>query len=527
MAQQQTNESLVAPGFLGLNTQDSPLGMPVQFASQATNCVIDRFGRIASRKGFKFYTTNPSVLGGNPIEQLEEFVLSDGTFYLMAAGNNKLWIQETESPFELVELTLPADYTITANQWDMVSFNDKFFFVQSGHEPLVFNPAVSTTAVAAWDEVPPETTTNKWPNCAHAAYGRLWVGDLDTNSTVVAWSGLLDGENWTTAGVGAIQTEEYWPNGFDNVTAITAHNDFLVIFGENNILMYNTTADVASTLSLNDTIEGIGCVARDSVQPTGIDMLFVDSSGVRSLNRTVQEKSVPVGDLSINVRQDFQSNLSVASVGSIKSIFHVEDSFYAVFLPTNNITYVFDTGQPLPNGAARATTWESIRPRVATRSRDGNTYFAGDLGVYTYAGGEDRFLDPDNSYEETVDPIRMQYFTHPLDFGSSATLVFPKQVDVTVIGGTSGELSLRWGFDYKNPTNISTIDIGGSSPPAVWGGSEWADDVYWTLGQNINELKYNVWGQGRNVKFGFSSDIVGSQISIQEVNIQVLQGRIL
>jgi len=44
--------SVSAPGFYGLNTQDSPLDLASGFAAIATNCVIDQYGRVGSRKGF-------------------------------------------------------------------------------------------------------------------------------------------------------------------------------------------------------------------------------------------------------------------------------------------------------------------------------------------------------------------------------------------------------------------------------------------------------------------------------------------
>ena len=46
------NVPLTAPGFRGLNTQASATLMPPDWATVLNNAVIDRFGRIASRKGF-------------------------------------------------------------------------------------------------------------------------------------------------------------------------------------------------------------------------------------------------------------------------------------------------------------------------------------------------------------------------------------------------------------------------------------------------------------------------------------------
>ncbi len=38
--------SVVAPGFSGLNTQDSSVSLPNSFSLAADNCVIDKYGRI-------------------------------------------------------------------------------------------------------------------------------------------------------------------------------------------------------------------------------------------------------------------------------------------------------------------------------------------------------------------------------------------------------------------------------------------------------------------------------------------------
>ena len=530
MAQSQQNVSLTAPGFAGLNTQDSPLDMDHSFASVANNCVIDRFGRIASRKGFNYYTTNPELLNGNPVKAMGEFITGDGQTWLFVCGDNKIFIQQRENPFELVPLVLPN--VPTDDNWQIVSFNDKCYFVQSAHQPLVFDPAVPTD-LAVWAEYPSVTAGNRWPNCAHAAFGRLWVGDLDQDSTRVAWSGILNGENWTDGGQGSIQTTEYWPSGFDEITAMAAHNNFMVFFGQTNILLYQTTSDVVNTLRLTDTIEGLGCIGRDSVVPTGTDIMFIDATGVRSLNRTIQEKSVPIGDISMNVRQQFQAALRASNKNDIKAVFHVEDSFYACFLPEQPVTYVFDTWSPLPSGAARCTLWDQRQPRCGVRTLDRTTYFGGTGGVYEYTRAQDLFLDPDDNVTEVTQSIPMAYFTPPLDFGSAAHLIFPKQVDVTLFGGLEGDLAIQWAFDYKDDFKIKELPLRKLGNVAFWNTTTEWDGLTEALGEwtatlnNLNQLKYNIWGSGRNVKVGFTTDILGSEVSIQELNIQVLQGRLL
>ena len=45
--------SLLAPGFMGLNTQDSQVSMSSGFATRADNVVINKGGRLTSRDGHK------------------------------------------------------------------------------------------------------------------------------------------------------------------------------------------------------------------------------------------------------------------------------------------------------------------------------------------------------------------------------------------------------------------------------------------------------------------------------------------
>jgi hypothetical protein len=550
MAQPQNNVSITAPGFAGLNTQDSPLDMDPSFASVADNCTIDNYGRISSRRGFQYVTANPDILTDNPIRTLAEFVNEiDGETTLFACGNNAIYIQELETPpLDLTAQVLPE--VPTGDDWQIVQFNNKMYFTQSGHNPLVWTPVDGVTP-ASFDLLIYNTgpdvinAVDGQPNCCHAAFGRLWLGDFDANSTVVAWSGILNGEQWDSGGAGTMQTSEYWPSGYDEVTALAAHNNFMVIYGLNNILLYQTTSDVVNTLTLVDTIEGIGCLARDSVVPTGTDFMFIDSTGVRSLNRTIQEKSVPIGDISMNVRNEFQMALRIEPNKDIKAVYHNEDSFYSCFLPSNPKTYVFDTWNPLPTGAARASVWTNIIVRCGVRTRVRQTYFGGTGGVFNYAGAEDVVLTGTSpTYVEEIQSIPMRYFTHPMDFGSAANLIFPKQVDVTLIGGLTGDLAIQWAYDYKSEVDSKSQPISATTNPSYFNatliteGAEWSDPInspatvgqigYWT-GEidSINQLKYNIWGSGRNVRIGFATDIVGSTVSIQELNVQVLQGRIL
>lgn len=539
MTQSQRNVSVQAPGFMGLNTQDSPVGMDISFAATADNCVIDRYGRIASRKGFQVQTTNYSVLGDEKVAQIFHFTSRAGVDYLFVCGNNKIFTQELISPFELVELTLPLDYPgINGDNWSICTLSDVVYFVQSGHEPVKWEPA-TPTELLDWTEQPlPSTGPN--PGAANvniAAFGHQFCADFDDNKSILVWSDLLDGDLFETATAGgSIDLTEVWPFGYDEVTALYAHNNFLVVFGKKSILVFNVPAEGPVYASLQDTVTGIGCIARDTVVGIGGDVLFLDATGVRSLGRTITEKSVPIGDASINVRSDIKKAIEQSDLERVKAVFHPEDSFYGVFFPDVDLTYIFDTRVTLDNGALRPTRWPNLGITCSTRSTKRETWFAGRGGVYLYQGSEDYLPDisdpfgtipsPDIDGEVVLVPIEMKYFTNPQQFDDAVTLKFPKQLDITMIGSTELQLTVYWSFDWGTNTN-ETGYVRSGQDPSQYNIAEYTVGEYSGGESVLTTEQFNLWGSGRNVDFGFICTVQGSPFSIQELNIQALSGRIV
>ena len=120
--------SLAAPGFYGLNTQESGITISSGFALEAQNCIIDKFGRIGSRKGWtKLSGTSASVTGA--VRAIAEYVKTDGALEILFTANNKLW-KFTDSATTPVELTAndTTAITITDDDWQIITFNNKAVF---------------------------------------------------------------------------------------------------------------------------------------------------------------------------------------------------------------------------------------------------------------------------------------------------------------------------------------------------------------------------------------------------------------
>jgi hypothetical protein len=232
--------------------------------------------------------------------------------------------------------------TITASNWQCASLNGITYFFQSGHNPLIYDPAVSTTTYRRVSEKTGYTGTVPSGNICISAYGRLWIANSTTDKTTVTFSDLLSGHIYTGGTSGTLNINNVWPNGADEITGLAAHNGFLFIFGKRQILVYSG-ATAPSSMALSDTVIGIGCISRDSIQPTNTDVVFLSNSGVRSVLRTIQEKSAPFRDLSKNVRNDLSELLQSENLNSIKAVYSEVNAFYLLTLPTAKVVYVFDT----------------------------------------------------------------------------------------------------------------------------------------------------------------------------------------
>ena len=288
MAENITVSSVSAPGFYGLNTQDSPLDLQSGFALVATNCIIDQYGRIGCRKGWTKVNSSTGNLGSNDVTVIHELVQADGTLTVLFAGNLKLF--KLDGSNDVSELTYGGGGTaptITANNWQCASLNSITYFFQSGHEPLIFDPAVSTTTYRRVSEKTGYVATVPSANNVISAYGRLWAATTTSNNATVYFSDLISGHVWSTGTAGSLNVNNVWPNGADEITGLAAHNGFLFIFGKRQILIYSGATAPAS-MTLSDTVEGIGCIARDTIQVTSTDVIFLSNSGIRSLMRTIQ-----------------------------------------------------------------------------------------------------------------------------------------------------------------------------------------------------------------------------------------------
>lgn len=520
MAKPLVTASLVAPAFLGLNTQESSVANDPRFALEANNCVIDEFGRIGARKGWIYRTTSggtgTNLLGMHPFIDVTD---SKNIISWNATGFYKGLI--TLSP-----LSVTTTDTISAGNWQAVTLNDRAYFFQSGYKPLYYTNETTADEFEAIENHADYDGTAPKANICMSAFGRLWAADTPTNKTTVYFSDLLNGAKWGSGSAGSLNVAGVLPKGSDVITGLADHNGYLIVFCRNNIIIYadedsfQASFDV-NTLTLLEVISGVGCIARDSIQSLGNDIVFLSSTGLRSLGRVIQEKSQPLNDISKNVRDTFMDIVNRESnFGLIKSVYFPESAFYLISLPEAQTQFVFDTRGTLEDSSLRVTTWNNLdHTDYVYDAKAKALYLTQANGIAEYTGYQD------NGVGYTI-----LYFTNHFDLGTPNINKIIKKCGITAIGSSGQPFSLKVGYDYETsyysfPFTLKTLNI------SEYGIAEYGDNAAtiaeYNLGISLDRLDSQVAGSGDIVQIGIEANIDGAPLSVQKLDVYAKQGRII
>ena len=625
MSKPLVSASIAAPGFFGLNTQESSVTLEDGYASEATNCIIDKYGRLGARKGWieratvetstfegewigevgprvanltevvSSGTLTSTITFGSPhpyeinstvyidyyeVETDPPFVI--GLTYDGGNFNDQAWTATSRTTLTFTQATSDSDATrvfpnitsvivdtdqfntapeatfvtdfaplksihrfvniagaetiITNNEYGFYSgiagtltnlvlnstnatvptnvqsatLNDKAYFFQENFTPLVYNGSTEKITDVS-DTNCPEANT------VLSAYGRLWAARTTTDKMTVYWSDLLDGENWSTGSAGSIDLTAIMVQGTDEIVGLGAQNGRLIIFTRRSIVIFADSTSSSSldpaTLVLVEVINRVGCVARDSIQNTGTDIIFLSEDGLRSLGRVIQEKSQPMRDLSANIRDELVQAVQGQNLADIKSVYSEDNAFYLLLLPQYNRIYAFDTRAPLQTGALRVTAWNN-QEHTNILSLPNDIYFTNSNGLCQYFG----YLDNTSTY-------RMIYFTNYFDLGLPTQTKLLKKLKLTVIGLVNQDFIIKNSFDYIDSYRSQVAQLTGTTG-AEYGTAEYNIAEY-SIGTVAEPVSSSMGGSGSVMQVGFETDVNGSEFSIQKIDIYAKQGRVI
>lgn len=499
MANQQMNTTINAPGYQGIDQETSPFALPDDFAWQANNAVIDSYGRLGCRKGIVNQIVTDGDINATDINGIYDFTAADGTNRMFCWANGYIH----QSNDEGVTWASIGGAGAWGNDWKAVELADDVYFFQDGEAPQKYTSSTNTLA-AQTGTIKPQASA------ALAAFGRTWVGTAST----MYFSDTLIGDQFDTGASGSLDMTTVWPTGKDNIIALAEFNDYLVIFGQHSIVIYEGAED-PSTMVIYDNITGVGCTARDSVASTGTDLYFLDHTGVRSLGRTIQAGSAPMSELTKGMRTQIMIDID-AETGHISACYSPEEKFYLINFPAQNVSYCLDTRKMITGEdgqqQSRITTWSAgITSCVHVVEKN-----------KVWLGKNTKFCAYDTYNDDSASTYDFVYATNPVDLGGPAIEKFWKHVTALLIGGgTSG--SIKWSNDYAKTWKSVTFSL-----PAV-SGSEWNEAEYNEGAEFANSLAVNrvtadLSGAGYEVIIRITGTIDGNQLSIQQLTVAAIAG---
>jgi hypothetical protein len=546
-------------GIYGLNKQSSASTLEPTWLTEAENIMLDDKGNITTRKGIKQLTDLIGTSSGNSyiVKSLGEFRSSNGSSTIFAGSNDKIYKMNTSNtPYTLDAQTFTGTpQTLTDGSWEFCNFNDKFYAVQASHKPIYYDGTNWMDLEDAPSFSAPSGVTTFNPSSCLGSFGRLWVGGVSEANDVVYYSDTLIGHKFQTGASGYVDMKTVWAG--DQVVALANFMGKLIIFGLRNIAIYNSPDDPsASSFELDEVVRGVGCVARDSVQTLGDDIIFLSNSGVRSLQRTMVQDKMPLTDLSLNIKDEITSHIVNADMAKVKGQYCLCGGYYLLSFPDRNITYVFDFKGQAGN-APRITTWTfgtREMPKALLSTTDGIMYIG--LGHYDYAG---RVADYDEYYDvikadvtasyanqtvceaadytwestnskcwqDTNNTYQANFKTTWLDFGDPSRAKLLKRFLAVITGGFGMVTTINWYRDYSNVASSASLTLGTSSSVFRWGTSAalWGTARF-AASEQPTEYKISLSKSAKVLRIEMIGTVKGFKASLQNMIIWAKSGKI-
>ncbi len=488
-------------GALGINKGESDYVIPVGFATEAENLVFNNSGSLESRKGFVEEQTDADVsseIGTGALHYyLDKFDAVAVLIISRASGANVYLHTYRVADDTIAEVFNEATTYDVNSQWICILNGNAYIKIYGNTTLYRLTPASNQSKTNLPGTYPSDTT------CISNAHGHLWIYE-ETLKTLY-WGSTVLSPDWTSPN--SLSLSEYWPTGEDNVVAIKEWNNFLIVFGRDNILIYGEATRgngwSGSNVVLIDGIKNIGCVAEASIDAVGDELWFLSRDGLKRITRIAAEGS-SLGVLDVNKHiNEYTSQW--ADYSQANGAYNPKDGFYLLNFKNGENSLVFDSRPVQVDGDIiyRCTEWNfnnienGKAPADAIFDYKNNVFYVLiNNGLYKYDAGynDDASATYDISYKGAWN-----------DFGQevSAYQKIPKHLTGSMSGTDDDTITVYWYQNFDDSTEYSATD-------------------------SLTDEKFKVplSGSGEVLKVGFSATINGSKKVLKKYNVLAKIGRL-
>ena len=422
--------------------------------------------------------------------------------------------------------SVKGSVTIANTRPQFVNFNDKVVATNEGSALIIKSGTGNFAAISASSGSVPTG------RLVHSAFGRLWAqkSHTGTNQNIIAYTEVLSDTAWGGSGgeITVLGNFAAIKDGFDELVAISSFDHYLVAFLRNSIVIYNNP-DSPGDLGIEQIIQGIGCIARDSIQAIGKDLYFMSATGIRSLRQVIYTGDrADLNEISTLVRREFLVDVasSESALINVRSVYDPEEGQYWLKAPEGNI-WVFDMHTLDQNVPIRITKYVDTK-------WDSFAYFEGEtyIGSRGMIGKYNGFVDDSPSASTAY---TCTWRSNPADLGTSK-LKMLKKVTATVEGAsTSDTVNVTYAFaeggSGEVPFTLSSNNaFNRSSGLAVgtvaeWGVANWNVDEWGGGSASAYNLAAPISQSGRTFKLGVRFVSNGFQIAVEQLSLFMKLGR--
>jgi hypothetical protein len=399
------------------------------------------------------------------------------------------------------------------NDWQFANFNDKVIGARTANTMIVATTGNFAAISAASGSTPDG-------NIVHSAFGRLWAqkGDTGVSKNIIAYSALLDETHWSTGAgeINVLGTAGAVAHGYDELVAVSSFDRFLVAFLRDSIVIYNSP-DAPGSLGIEQIIQGVGCIARDSVQRIGNELYFLSATGIRGLKQIIfSTDKVELTEVSKLVRREFVADMTSGNASTIRSNYDPEEGQYWIKAPSGNIwvfdMHTLDDKTPVRITKFINTDWYSFA------YDEQETYIGAKGGIGKYDGYQDDLPNANIPTDYICD-----WESIYADFDNSKLKIL-KKIGIAVEGASGQQITLKWETDFSGKTGSRQLTIPGAGTLAEWGVAEW-NVAEWGGGISLSRLRTSASKEGRVLSVGFQIESSGNEICVEQLSLFMKLGR--
>lgn len=289
-------------------------------------------------------------------------------------------------------------------------------------------------------------------------------------------------------------------NVADTITGLIVFRDQLIIFSESsiNILNGNSVAD----FQLKPVSRDLGCIAADTIQEIGGDVIFLGPDGLRLFSATDKIGDFNLAAVSKTIQAEILDLISSSPAGFVSTVIR-EKSQYRIF--------GFNTGYT--NNAAKGIAATQLEGGLAFNDLRGfNAYVAyseyDGRNEFVYFAASDGYIyrmEQGNSLDGTPMPAVFATPFIPLGDPKVRKTVYKSTTYLDTSGGFDLRKTLKFDFDEPDSIQPSSILLSSDALSAVtYGSGTFGTSTFGGKQQTVYEVQ--TVGSGFTVSVMYETD---------------------